>query len=119
MSVKVGLERYTVMAKHGYYPHEHEQDQPFVFTVWATLEHGIINELDQTLNYADLQTVIDEVMFNSSSPIALMESMAQRIIEALKDNLRLASLHVRIEKPEAPLPHEGGLAVVEVEWQRN
>jgi len=26
---------------------------------------------------------------------------------------------VRIEKPDAPLPNEGGLAVVEHEWTRN
>jgi len=25
---------------------------------------------------------------------------------------------VRIEKPNAPLPHPGGLPVIEVEWKR-
>ena len=38
MTVRVGLENYTVMAKHGYYEFEHEQDQPFVFTVMGDSE---------------------------------------------------------------------------------
>jgi dihydroneopterin aldolase len=45
--------------------------------------------------------------------------MAQRVTEMLKEKSNVASIHVRIEKPEAPLPHPGGLAVVELEWSRN
>ena len=79
MTVRVGLENYTVMAKHGYYEFEHEQDQPFVFTVMATLNHEKVdNNLALTLNYADLQIAIDHVMFESEKPIALMEEMASR-----------------------------------------
>ena len=32
MTVRVGLERYTVMAKHGYYEFEHDKDQPVSYT---------------------------------------------------------------------------------------
>ena len=82
MTVRVGLENYTVMAKHGYYEFEHEQDQPFVFTVMATLNHEKVdNNLALTLNYADLQIAIDHVMFESEKPIALMEEMASRVID--------------------------------------
>jgi dihydroneopterin aldolase len=108
------------MAKHGYFSHEHENEQPFVFSVWTTLtEQPIEENLDNTLNYADIQMAIDEVMLNAKQPILLLETMAHRVAEMLKLKSNVASIHVRIEKPEAPLPHPGGLAVVELEWSRN
>ena len=120
MTTRVALEAYTVMAKHGYYSHEHEQDQPFVVSVWATLRNPQIEEkLDQTLNYADIQIAIDKVMLKADKPILLMETMAQKIVDELCQKPHVQTLHVRIEKPEAPLPHPGGLAVVELEWARN
>ena len=42
--------------------------------------------------------------------------MAERMIEILKVNKLIEKINIRIEKPNAPLPHEGGLAVVEAEW---
>tara|TARA_B100001142_G_scaffold262201_1_gene265138 strand:+ start:1269 stop:1631 length:363 start_codon:yes stop_codon:yes gene_type:complete len=120
MTIRVALEAYTVMAKHGYFPHEHEQEQPFVFSVWATLvDANIAESLEKTLNYADIQIAIDEVMLQSQKPILLMESMAQKVADVLRVKSQVQSLHIRIEKPEAPLPHPGGLAVVELEWARN
>jgi dihydroneopterin aldolase/2-amino-4-hydroxy-6-hydroxymethyldihydropteridine diphosphokinase len=120
MTIRVALEAYTVMAKHGYFLHEHEKDQPFVFSVWATLVNtNIAESLDRTLNYADIQIAIDEVMLQSEKPILLMESMAQQVADILCQKSQVQSLHIRIEKPEAPLPHPGGLAVVELEWARN
>jgi len=108
------------MAKHGYFSHEHENEQPFVFSVWTTLtEQPIEENLDTTLNYADIQMAIDEVMLNAKQPILLLETMAHRVAEMLKLKSNVASIHVRIEKPDAPLPHPGGLAVVELEWSRN
>ena len=50
MTIRVALEAYTVMAKHGYFPHEHEQEQPFVFSVWATLVDGDIAESLENLS---------------------------------------------------------------------
>ena len=120
MTIRVGLERYTVLAKHGYYAFEHEQEQPFVFTVWATLSKAKVgNELSNTLNYADIQVAIDRVMLESEAPIALMEEMAEQVIEQIAAFQTVAALHVRVEKPNAPLPHPGGLPVIEVEWHRN
>ena len=119
MTVRVGLERYTVMAKHGYYSFEHEKEQPFVFSVWTTLiNDSVSNDLAMTLNYADLQIAIDRVMHEAEAPIALMEEMANRVIQSLIGNTLIATIQVRIEKPEAPLPHPGGLPIIEVEWRR-
>ena len=119
MEWSVGLEAYEVNAVHGWYDEEHQSPQPFVLTVWATLAVGErIEDLESTLNYADIQIAIDEVMLKAPEPIRLMEDMAQRVIDHLSKNPTVASLSVRIEKPEAPLPHPGGLPVIEVLWDR-
>ena len=119
MEWSVGLEAYEVNAVHGWYDQEHHAPQPFVFTVWATLSStGRIEDLKSTLNYADIQIAIDEVMLKAPEPIRLMEDMAQRVIDRLAINATVVSLSVRIEKPEAPLRHPGGLPVIEVLWHR-
>ena len=120
MQWRVGLEAYEVMAAHGWYDEEHQRPQPFIFTVWATLAgNERIEDLDETLNYADIQIAIDAVMLNASEPIRLMEDMAQRVVDLLAAQPGVGSLSVRIEKPQAPLPHPGGLPVIEVLWQRD
>ena len=119
MQWRVGLENYEVMAAHGWFEHEHETPQPFVFTVWATLAgHERIEAIEATLNYADMQIAIDEVVLNADEPIRLMEDMAQRVVDLLAAHSTVASVRVRIEKPQAPLPHPGGLPVIEVVWHR-
>mgnify|MGYP001450725404 FL=1 len=110
------LENYTVMAKHGAYDFEHESNQPFNVTIKVEIEKKEINDdLSKTVNYADLQSTIDSVLLKSK-PIRLMETMAERMISILKENDIIEKITIRIEKPNAPLPHEGGLAVVEAEW---
>ena len=119
MQWRVGLKDYEVMAVHGFYDEEHSSPQPFVFTVWATLESNErIERLEDTLNYADIQIAIDNVMHHAPEPIRLMEEMAQRLIDDLAANSSIAQVEVRIEKPQAPLPHPGGLPAIEVCWNR-
>ena len=114
----ISLEDYTVMAKHGAYDFEHESNQPFNVTIKVEIGPNEINdELSKTVNYADLQNTIDTVLLNSE-PIRLMETMAEKMIMILKQNELIEKISIRIEKPDAPLPHEGGLAVVEAEWSK-
>lgn len=117
MHWRVGLEGYEVMARHGYFDQEHLTEQPFVFTVWVTFDRaGLITELEDSINYADVQAAIDAVVLEAPSPIRLLEDMAQRIIERLNEPPFVSGVTVRIEKPDAPLPHPGGLPVVEAVW---
>ena len=120
MHSRVGLENNEVRAANGWFEHEHETPQPFVFTVWATLAGDQrIEGIEETLNYADVQIAVDEVVLKAPEPIRLMEDMAQRVVDLLAARTAVASVSVRIEKPEAPLPHPGGLPVIEVVWHRN
>ena len=63
---RIGLESYEVMACHGVYDFEREKDQPFIISIWATLSHDVEEDnLELTLNYADLQSAVDSEIVNS------------------------------------------------------
>ena len=44
--------------------------------------------------------------------------MAKRISEQIQQSENVDTVFVRIEKPEAPLPHPGGLPYIEYTWNR-
>ncbi|MDP6010966.1 MAG: dihydroneopterin aldolase [Candidatus Poseidoniaceae archaeon] len=118
MSVTVGLEAYRLKAAHGAFDWEHEKEQTFVVSIWATLKDEVRGKnLEATVDYGTLQEWIDEAFFNMPAAY-LLEELAARLVDMAADDSRISSLKVRIEKPDAPLPHSGGLAVVEKLWQR-
>ena len=113
----VGLEAYRVEAIHGYYDFEMDKTQPYVISIWVDVAGTIVDpgDISSTVDYGLLQTIIDEEIVNGV-PARLMEEMCQRLIDRLQPLSAVRAVRVRIEKPEAPLPHEGGLPVVEMEW---
>ena len=83
---KVGLENYTVLGKHGAYDFEHEYEQPFVVSIWVELNHNQFDDdLSKTINYADLQNLVHEVIVNSP-PIRLMETMMTKMFCKICEN---------------------------------
>lgn len=119
MRLRVGLESYKVEAKHGWFDFELEKDQPFIFTVWVELRATKnLEELEQTVDYGQIQEIIDKVVLDSDKPFRLLESMAQCIIEELRNNREVQKIFVRIEKPEAPLPKPIGLPYIELTWKK-
>ena len=119
MTTRVGLESYEVMAKHGVFDYEKDESQPFIVSIWATLTNDLTNDkITQTLNYADLQAAVDSEIVNSE-PVNLMETLCGMLVSNISQNLIVDSISIRIEKPDAPFPHPGGLAVVEHEWTRD
>ena len=119
MATRVGLESYEVMACHGVFDYEREQQQPFIISIWATLAKDVVeDDIDRTLNYADLQAAVDSEVVNSA-PVKLMETLCSMLVKKISDNPIIDAISIRIEKPDAPFPHPGGLAVVEHEWTRD
>ena len=113
---KVGLENYTVLGKHGAYDFEHKYEQPFVVSIWVELNHNQFDDdLSKTINYADLQNLVHEVIVNSP-PIRLMETMMSKMFSKISENKHVNKISIRIEKPQAKLPNDGGLAIVEAQW---
>ena len=42
--------------------------------------------------------------------------MISKMFEEISQNRLVKKISIRIQKPEAKLPHQGGLAIVEAEW---
>ena len=118
MPISVGLDDYLVHGIHGFYDEEHNKPQPFNISVrvdlLSTVEDG---KIGSTVDYAQLQEAVDDVVLNTP-PIRLLESMARRISEQIQNSENVETVFVRIEKPEAPLPHPGGLPYIEYIWNR-
>ena len=113
---KVGLENYTVLGKHGAYDFEHEYEQPFIVSIWVKINTtSFDDDLSKTINYAYLQEIAHEVIVESP-PIRLMETMMEKIILRITENPLASKIKIRIEKPKAQMPKQGGLAIVECEW---
>jgi dihydroneopterin aldolase len=119
MATRIGLESYEVIATHGVFDYEKQEPQPFIISIWATLENDFEgDDINLTLNYADLQSAVDSEIVNSE-PVNLMETLCGKLVSTISQNNLVAAISIRIEKPDAPFPHPGGLAVVEHEWTRD
>jgi len=118
MPTAVGLDDYLVHGVHGFYDQEHTKAQPFNISVRVGLSSTVQDgKIGSTVDYAQLQKAIDNVVLHAS-PIRLLETMAQRISEQIQGSENVETVFVRIEKPEAPLPHPGGLPYIEYTWNR-
>ena len=118
MNTRIGLEAYRLEAAHGAFEYEREQNQPFVVSVWVTIGGDPRGKnLDASLDYGLIQQWVDHA-FHQQGPAHLLEELASRIIDKASMLEKVIKVDVRIEKPEAPLPHPGGLAVVEKTWCR-
>ena len=67
---------------------------------------------------ANLQSAVDSEVVNSK-PVKLMETLCSMLVKKIGANQIVDAISIRIEKPDAPFPHPGGLAVVEHEWTRD
>tara|TARA_B100000686_G_C16705991_1_gene926306 strand:- start:377 stop:745 length:369 start_codon:yes stop_codon:yes gene_type:complete len=116
MSTIVAVEDYKVKGKHGVFDYEREKDQPFVVSIWAILkEPSSDDDLASSVDYGFLQRTAHDVIASGDS-VKMMETLCDKIIEIVSGHLNVAGVKIRIEKPNAPMPHNGGLAVVERTW---
>tara|TARA_B100001245_G_scaffold161604_1_gene121739 strand:+ start:212 stop:580 length:369 start_codon:yes stop_codon:yes gene_type:complete len=116
MSTIVAVENYKLKGKHGVYDHEREKEQVFVVSIWVVLkEPASGDKLATSVDYAFLQRTVHDVIARGES-VHMMETLSDQIIEIVSGHLNVAGVKIRIEKPQAPMPHDGGLAVVERTW---
>ena len=116
MSTIVAVENYKLKGKHGVFDHEREKDQPFVVSIWVILKEPSSNdELSSSVDYGFLQRTVHDVIARGDS-VMMMETLCDKIIEGVAGHLNVAGVKIRMEKPQAPMPHNGGLAVVERTW---
>ena len=116
MSTIIAVENYKLKGKHGVFDYEREKDQTFVVSIWVVLkEPASDDELASSVDYGFLQRTAHDVIARGDS-VKMMETLCDKIIEIVSGHLNVAGVKLRIEKPDAPMPHNGGLAVVERTW---
>ncbi|MDR0837238.1 MAG: dihydroneopterin aldolase [Propionibacteriaceae bacterium] len=86
---------------HGVFAHERENGQPFVVDLEIEVAAGEGDDLSETLNYA---TVCDEVAaIVSGEPVNLIETLADRIADAVLAHSQAKAVEVAVHKPQAPV----------------
>ncbi|WP_295018579.1 dihydroneopterin aldolase [uncultured Micrococcus sp.] len=97
----------TAVGRHGVFPHEKRDGQPFTADVVLTLDAGpaaATDDLARTANYAEVADTV--VRLITGEPFDLIETLAVRIAEAVLAGQALASaVEVTVHKPQAPIPH--------------
>ena len=51
MATRIGLESYEVMATHGVFDYEKQERQPFIISIWATLENDVEGDVYEYESY--------------------------------------------------------------------
>jgi dihydroneopterin aldolase len=103
-SDRIELRGLRAYARHGVYAIERERGQ--VFKVDAVLEldtapAAAADDLHLTVNYAELAQQLHQEL--TGEPVALLETLAQRLIDVCLANPLVAAAEITVHKPQADL----------------
>ena len=102
---------------HGVLPEETKLGQRFRVTVSLATnlsEAGKSDELDKTVNYAEVYSVCQSVV--EGKPVKLIEAVAERIAEEIKRKFadKVFGVRVVLTKPDPPIPGHYASVAVEI-----
>jgi len=89
---------------HGVLPTEREHGQEFAVdaVVWLdTRDAGATDDLSRTVDYAELAGRLAGII--SGEPVALIETLAQRLAAACLGDARVLHAEITVHKPGAPV----------------
>jgi len=103
---RIELRGMRFLGRHGVTLEERMEPQPFEVDVvmWSSLEAAVrSDDLTDTVDYSAVFTRVADIVQGNS--FRLIEALAGAIIDTvLESQPRVASIEVRVRKPEAPLP---------------
>lgn len=106
MSDVIRLTGLRVRGRHGVYDFERANGQDFVVDVALELDlttAGRSDEVTDTVHYGELADALVAIV--GGEPVNLLETLAQRLVEACLADVRVAAATVTVHKPQAPIPH--------------
>lgn len=116
---KIILRDIKVMAAHGVYPEEKQQQQPFNITIVCYLDlqaAGVEDDIAATINYAELyQRIVHEV---ETTCFNLIEALANHLAELVLTNPLIQEVKVKVEKSKAKYATMVFPAAVEIKRSR-
>jgi len=101
---QITLTGLRAFAHHGVFEHERRDGQQFIVDVTVFLDTaaaGAADDLDQTIHYGVLAEEIVAVV--EANPVDLIETVAQRIADAVLAHPAAHSTRVTLHKPSAPI----------------
>ena len=101
---EITLTGLTVFGRHGVFDHERRDGQEFTVDVslWMPLQKAAASDdvLD-TVHYGELAERVAGIV--AGEPVNLIETLAERIADAVLDDQRVHATSVTVHKPHAPI----------------
>jgi len=111
---KVFIKGLSIQTTIGFFQWEKEIKQTLIIDLamgWNTANAAINDELDKTLDYADISVAIER--FSNDNPVDLIETLAERLAKYLMTQYNIPWLKLSIGKPGAV--HNAQTVGVEIE----
>ena len=115
----IELRGLRVLGRHGCLPEEQVRDQPFEVDLDVEVDlsaAGASDDLADTLDYGKLATAVEEVVAGETT--ALIEKVAERVVEVVLADQRVSSVTVAIRKLRPPVPVDMATAGVRITRRR-
>jgi dihydroneopterin aldolase len=93
-----------VTGRHGVYPRERRDGQPFVVDALLELDlapAGRSDEVRDTVDYGELAERLAAVV--AGEPVNLLETLAERLAAVCLADRRVAACEITVHKPAAPI----------------
>jgi dihydroneopterin aldolase len=101
---RITLSGLRAYGHHGVFEHERAEGQVFVIDVTVHLplrQAGGSDELADTVHYGELADKVAAIV--AGEPVNLIETLAQRIADAVLEDERVKTVTVTVHKPHAPI----------------
>ena len=102
----IALTGLRVTGHHGVYEFERAQGQEFVIDVRLDLDlarAAASDDVADTVHYGELAESLVAIV--GGEPVNLIETLADRLLDACLADERVAGATVTVHKPQAPIPH--------------
>lgn len=101
---QVSVRGVSARGRHGVLAHEQALGQRFVVDVVLHLDirgAAATDDLTRTVHYGDLAVAVVAVV--AGEPVALLETLAQRIADVALSSAAVVAADVTVHKPQAPV----------------
>lgn len=101
---EITLTGLRVFGRHGVFDFEREQGQDFTIDVTLRLDTrpaAASDDVADTVHYGELAETLAQIV--GGEPVALIETLAERLADAALADPRVRSTSVTVHKPHAPI----------------
>jgi dihydroneopterin aldolase len=107
MTDTISLTGLRARGYHGVYPSERARGQDFVVDVALSVDltgAAASDDVADTVHYGELADRLVGIV--TGPPVALIETLADRLARACLDDRRVTAVILTVHKPGAPIAHE-------------